>query len=125
MSPHSVPCERSVKRTLVAMCALRSSSLSPGRSLGITPEFVEEIFTMRLVSRLILAMMLTLGTVTSFGVASAQDDDSEEIRIIVVTHGQASDPFWSVVQKGVEQAGKDMNASVEYQAPTTYDMVEM
>lgn len=78
---------------------------------------------MRILSRVLMTLMLALGTFTTFGVASAQGSD--DLRFIVVTHGQASDPFWSVVQKGTEQAGKDMNVTVEYQAPTTYDMVAM
>ncbi len=45
--------------------------------------------------------------------------------IIVVSHGQASDPFWSVVKNGVEQAAKDTGASVSYRAPETFDMVAM
>ncbi|MEA2594854.1 MAG: simple sugar transport system substrate-binding protein [Thermomicrobiales bacterium] len=57
--------------------------------------------------------------------ALAQDDDRAGIRIVVVSHGQASDPFWSVVQKGVAQAGTDMRVDVQYQAPTTFDMVAM
>ncbi len=50
---------------------------------------------------------------------------AQELRIVVVTHGQASDPFWSVVKNGVEQAAKDMNVKVEYRAPNTFDMVKM
>ncbi|MFN8453971.1 MAG: sugar ABC transporter substrate-binding protein [Anaerolineae bacterium] len=46
-------------------------------------------------------------------------------RFVVVSHGQASDPFWSVVQNGVKQAGIDMRVKVEYQAPGTFDMVAM
>lgn len=46
-------------------------------------------------------------------------------RFVVVTHGQASDPFWSVVKNGVDQAAKDMGVTVEYQAPGTFDMVAM
>lgn len=58
--------------------------------------------------------------------ASAQDTgDRSDISIVVVTHGQASDPFWSVVQKGVAQAGTDMRVNVQYQAPGTFDMVAM
>ena len=45
-----------------------------------------------------------------------------DLRFVVVSHGQASDPFWSVVQKGVEQAGKDMGVQVEYQAPQGDDL---
>jgi simple sugar transport system substrate-binding protein len=48
-----------------------------------------------------------------------------DIRIEVVSHGQASDPFWSVVVNGVEQAASDTGAEVNYQAPSTFDMVEM
>ncbi len=64
----------------------------------------------------------------SGGVASravAQDDDRAGLSIIVVSHGQASDPFWSVVQNGVAQAGTDMRVEVQYQAPGTFDMVAM
>ena len=53
--------------------------------------------------------------------AIAQDD----IRIVVVSHGQASDPFWSVVKNGVDAAQADMGVTVEYLAPDTFDMVRM
>ena len=48
-----------------------------------------------------------------------------DIRIVVVTHGQASDPFWSVVKNGVDQAAEDLGITVEYQAPEEFDMVAM
>ncbi len=48
-----------------------------------------------------------------------------DIRIAVVTHGQASDPFWSVVKNGVDQGAADMGVEVEYNAPQTLDMVKM
>jgi simple sugar transport system substrate-binding protein len=48
-----------------------------------------------------------------------------DIRIAVVTHGQASDPFWSVVKNGVDQAAEDMGVEVDYSAPETFDMVKM
>jgi len=47
------------------------------------------------------------------------------ILIEVVTHGQASDPFWSIFKNGVDQAGKDMGVKVEYSAPDTFDMTKM
>ncbi|MGH6943615.1 MAG: sugar ABC transporter substrate-binding protein, partial [Geminicoccaceae bacterium] len=53
--------------------------------------------------------------------ASAQDD----LRFVVVSHGQASDPFWSVVKNGVDEAAKEFGVNVEYRAPTTFDMVQM
>jgi ABC-type sugar transport system substrate-binding protein len=46
----------------------------------------------------------------------------DEVRIIVVSHGQASDPFWSVVKNGVDQAAEDFGVDVEYQAPQTFDL---
>ena len=51
--------------------------------------------------------------------------DGHETNIIVVSHGQANDPFWSVAKNGVAQAAKDTGANVEYRAPETFDMVAM
>ena len=48
-----------------------------------------------------------------------------DFRFVVVTHGQASDPFWSVAANGVDAAAEDMGVEVEYQAPETFDMVAM
>lgn len=45
--------------------------------------------------------------------------------IIVVSHGQANDPFWSVVKNGVELGAKHTGANVDYRAPETFDMVAM
>lgn len=45
--------------------------------------------------------------------------------IIVVAHGQANDPFWSVVKNGVEEAAKDTGINVDYRSPETFDMVAM
>ena len=49
----------------------------------------------------------------------------EDLRIVVVTHGQSADPFWSVVSNGAHDAAADMGIRVEYQAPGSFDMVEM
>jgi simple sugar transport system substrate-binding protein len=48
-----------------------------------------------------------------------------DFRFVAVTHGQASDPFWSVAANGVNDAAEDMGVQVEYQAPDTFDMVQM
>ena len=50
---------------------------------------------------------------------------AQTIRIVVVSHGQAHDPFWSVVKNGVDEAAKTMGVTVEYRAPDTFDMVRM
>jgi simple sugar transport system substrate-binding protein len=68
-----------------------------------------------------LLFVFVLAAVTLSGVIG-QD---RGYRIVVVVHGQASDPFWSVVKNGVDQAATDMRVTVEYQAPGTFDMVAM
>ncbi len=50
---------------------------------------------------------------------------AQDAKIIVVSHGQAADAFWSVVKNGVAKAAEDMNVSVDYRAPETFDMVQM
>ena len=47
------------------------------------------------------------------------------VDVIVVSHGQANDPFWSVAKNGVDAGCKDMGISCKYTAPATFDMVEM
>lgn len=71
----------------------------------------------------VLSVVAFAGLANLSGVAVAQDD--EELRFVVVSHGQASDPFWSVVRNGVDQAAEDLGVTVEYQAPGTFDMVAM
>ncbi|MCZ4280201.1 sugar ABC transporter substrate-binding protein [Kiloniella laminariae] len=50
---------------------------------------------------------------------------AQDVNIIVVSHGQANDPFWSVVKNGVIKAAEDMEVTVDYRAPETFDMVAM
>ncbi len=50
---------------------------------------------------------------------------AEGEKIIVVSHGQANDPFWSVVKNAVSLAGEKMQVEVDYRAPETFDMVAM
>lgn len=61
------------------------------------------------------------GQETSSAASSARDS----LRIIVVTHGQSSDPFWSVVVNGAKDAAEELGVRVEYQAPNSFDMVRM
>jgi simple sugar transport system substrate-binding protein len=41
------------------------------------------------------------------------------ITVAMVTHGQSFDPFWSLVQKGAQQAASDFNVALTYQSPST------
>ena len=89
-----------------------------------------------------LALLLAIGLVAA--ACGPADDDPDDaapdtddaapvedgvadrgFRFIVVSHGQSADPFWSVAANGVSDAADDMGVTVEYQAPGTFDMVEM
>ncbi len=59
------------------------------------------------------------------GTAQAPSAPRKDVKIAVVTHGQASDTFWSVVKNGVENASKDLGVTVTYNSPQTFDMVAM
>ncbi|MEM9952607.1 MAG: sugar ABC transporter substrate-binding protein [Chloroflexota bacterium] len=76
----------------------------------------------------VFRLALVLGfLVAMFAVAGTQAQDCETTyRIVVVVHGQASDPFWSVVANGVADADAEFDCvETEYQAPGTFDMVAM
>jgi simple sugar transport system substrate-binding protein len=74
----------------------------------------------------LLAAALVVGvvsaTATSTTVGASADGD---VTIEVVTHGQASDPFWSVFKRGVDDAAERLGVTANYSAPATFDMVEM
>jgi len=76
-------------------------------------------------SRFVRVLLLTFVFLLVFSVNVVAQDEMRPFRIVVVTHGQASDPFWSVVKNGVDAAAHDMRVTVEYQAPATFDMVAM
>jgi simple sugar transport system substrate-binding protein len=71
------------------------------------------------------SLLFVLLLVASFSGTVTAQDDARDYRIVVVTHGQAADSFWSVVKNGADQAGADLGVTVEYQAPATFDMVAM
>lgn len=51
--------------------------------------------------------------------------EKQTFTINMVSHGQASDPFWSTVKNGAEAAAKKLGVNLIYQAPTNFDMVTM
>ena len=46
-------------------------------------------------------------------------------RIIMITHGQAADPYWNIVRNGAEEAAKQVGLELDYRAPETFDMIRM
>jgi simple sugar transport system substrate-binding protein len=49
----------------------------------------------------------------------------DAVTIAVVTHGQASSPFWAIVRNGVEAAARQMDVLVSYRAPDVYSIERM
>jgi simple sugar transport system substrate-binding protein len=69
--------------------------------------------------------MLGKAVVVAAALGIAGSAAAQDMRFVVVSHGQAADPFWSVVKNGVDQAAEDLGVTVEYRAPDTFDMVQM
>jgi simple sugar transport system substrate-binding protein len=75
-----------------------------------------------------VAVAATAGLLAALPVAApaiAQVKDAKDVHIIFVTHGPATEPYWSVVKNGVLEAAKVMGVKVDYQAPQTFDVVQM
>jgi simple sugar transport system substrate-binding protein len=53
------------------------------------------------------------------------DGRGDSVRIVVITHGQASSPFWVIVRNGVEAAARQMDVLVTYRAPDVYSLPRM
>jgi simple sugar transport system substrate-binding protein len=75
-----------------------------------------------------LLVLLALGFVAGCDRAPAASDGAaagrDSLRIVFVTHGQSSDPFWSVVANGANDAARDLGVQLQYQAPPGFDMIE-
>ena len=78
---------------------------------------------MRYVARTALAALLSAGLMT--GAALAQGlKEAKDVHVTFVVHGSASDPYWSVVKRGVDDAAKLTGAKVDYYNPQVFDVVE-
>jgi simple sugar transport system substrate-binding protein len=70
------------------------------------------------------SVVVTGGTQPSPATAQRRPD-GDTVRIVVVTHGQASSPFWAIVRNGVEAAGRQMDVLISYRAPEIYSVARM
>ncbi len=115
-----------VKNLAVLLVGILLLGLLAACQQAATPERVEtvEVEEAQPVEEEAMAEEVEVETEAETAAPAAQGDRSD-IRIVVVSHGQASDPFWSVVANGVTQGAEDMGVTVEYQAPQTFDMVAM
>ncbi len=75
----------------------------------------------------LLTVLAACGGGTSNNTQSTTSNTSRNLKFYVITHGQATDPFWSVVKKGVDQAAHDMGVQAIYEGPAsgTFDVVAM
>ncbi|MCE8026019.1 MULTISPECIES: sugar ABC transporter substrate-binding protein [Halomonadaceae] len=69
-----------------------------------------------------LSYLLAASATATLLSAAAQADSQ---RYIMITHGQAADPFWSIVKTGAEDAADELGVRLEYRAPTTFDVARM
>ncbi len=74
---------------------------------------------------LLAGSILTITLLTALPACKPKQNTGQDINIIVVSHGQQKDPFWSVVKNGVDTAAREMGVSVEYRAPAIFDTAEM
>jgi simple sugar transport system substrate-binding protein len=90
----------------------------------------------RLFKKLIILVVMLPFALAACGGSSTTSNQSStsggnssrsNIKFYVITHGQATDPFWSVVKKGVDQAAHDMGVQAIYEGPAsgTFDVVAM
>jgi simple sugar transport system substrate-binding protein len=78
---------------------------------------------MKMLVRMALGAMMTTAMLTGLAQAAGLKDP-KDVRITFVVHGSASDPYWSVVKRGVDDAAKLTGAKVEYYAPQVFDVIE-
>jgi simple sugar transport system substrate-binding protein len=62
---------------------------------------------------------------TSATPAPGGDDRGGPVEIWVVTHGQASSSFWTIVRNGVNAASRQTNVQVTYRSPDVYNVRTM
>src|SRR5579859_4946894 len=79
----------------------------------------------RFTKKLVLGFAILFIATFTFNANLLAAQNKRPYRIVVVTHGQAVDPFWAVVKNGVEQAATDMRVTVEYESPSVFDVTAM
>jgi simple sugar transport system substrate-binding protein len=71
--------------------------------------------------------ILALGLVlcVAQGAAAQTPVPRGDISVVFVTASQPNDPFWNVVKRGAEDAGKDLGVKVQYIGSETFDLTRM
>jgi simple sugar transport system substrate-binding protein len=71
------------------------------------------------------SVVVTGGTQPRANPVAPDRPGGDSVRIVVITHGQASSPFWAIVRNGVEAAARQMDVLVTYRAPDVYSLERM
>lgn len=95
-----------------------SAPASPAKPAGHTS-------AMQPGARLLLLAGALAGATLGPPQTSADPAAGERLRVIIVTHGQAGDPFWNAVKNGASAGARDFDADVQYEAPEVFDMSAM
>lgn len=74
---------------------------------------------------LIVGVALGITLFQKAGSATDSESRSSDERIVMITHGQAADPYWNIVRNGAEEAARQLGIRLEYRAPETFDMIRM
>jgi ABC-type sugar transport system substrate-binding protein len=70
-----------------------------------------------------MAATIALGGISAAAHADGLKDP-KDVKISFVVHGSASDPYWSVVKRGVDDAAALTGAQIEYYNPQVFDVIE-
>ena len=76
----------------------------------------------KIVLKIILVLFVTMSCSDN---KNKTEKPTNPITIKMVTHGQATDPFWSVVRNGAKDAAESLGINFNYQSPQTFDMITM
>lgn len=74
---------------------------------------------------LVLGVIIGVTTLQSRSSARSSNLEHRAERIVMISHGQAADPYWNIVKNGAEEAAGQVGVSLDYRAPETFDMIRM
>lgn len=71
-----------------------------------------------------VSLLLVLSLTLMLGGISASVSAADEMTFYVIAHTGPGDPFWAVVQRGVQDAGKALGVKAIFQGPAGYNVPE-
>ncbi|MEP5515114.1 MAG: substrate-binding domain-containing protein [Bauldia litoralis] len=78
--------------------------------------------TLTTLAKSAFAGLIALGGLSAAAHADGMKDP-KDVKISFVVHGSASDPYWSVVKRGVDDAAALTGAQIEYYNPQVFDVI--